>query len=163
MPLLMEFERQTRAPLLVGLGRGEVGEMTTAPQRLFSVIAPGAGLIFSSSLVWWVYNSPRDGMLPECAFYRVTGFFCPGCGGMRSVHDLIHGDLIGALSSNMMIIFVIYALLSMASHLATSIFSIHLRRRLRNLDFLMTVAALIVMVVFGVVRNFKVMSFLQPV
>ena len=32
---------------------------------------------------------------------RPLGFYCPGCGGLRAVNDLTHGDVGAALSSNL--------------------------------------------------------------
>lgn len=32
-----------------------------------------------------------------CAFYSVTGLYCPGCGGTRSLNYLIHGHLLKSL------------------------------------------------------------------
>ncbi|GAA4721028.1 DUF2752 domain-containing protein [Nocardioides conyzicola] len=37
------------------------------------------------------------GLCPSAAL----GFYCPGCGGLRAVNDLTHGDLLGAASSNL--------------------------------------------------------------
>jgi len=31
---------------------------------------------------------------------RLTGIYCPGCGGLRSAHSFIHGDLLAALQAN---------------------------------------------------------------
>ena len=31
---------------------------------------------------------------PPCAFHRLTGFYCPGCGGTRAVKALFHGKII---------------------------------------------------------------------
>lgn len=31
---------------------------------------------------------------------RLTGWWCPGCGGLRAVHALTRGDLVGALHDN---------------------------------------------------------------
>ena len=31
------------------------------------------------------------------------GFYCPGCGGLRAVNDLTHGDVGAALSSNVLV------------------------------------------------------------
>ncbi len=36
------------------------------------------------------------GLCPSAAM----GFYCPGCGGLRAVNDLTHGDVGAALSSN---------------------------------------------------------------
>jgi len=43
---------------------------------------------------------------PKCPIYLVTGFFCPGCGGLRATDSLIHGDLAGALDQNFLILLI---------------------------------------------------------
>jgi hypothetical protein len=47
------------------------------------------------------------GLFPPCPFHSLTGLFCPGCGSQRASHDLIHGDLLGGLSHNPLLIAVI--------------------------------------------------------
>ena len=37
------------------------------------------------------------GLCPSAAM----GVYCPGCGGLRAVNDLTHGDVLGAASSNL--------------------------------------------------------------
>ncbi|MDQ4084948.1 MAG: DUF2752 domain-containing protein [Actinomycetota bacterium] len=39
-----------------------------------------------------------------CPWLALTGTYCPGCGGLRAVHDLTHGDLTAALSSNLLVV-----------------------------------------------------------
>ncbi|GGL84609.1 membrane protein [Streptomyces fumigatiscleroticus] len=43
-------------------------------------------------------NEP--GHYPVCPLLRLTGVYCPGCGGLRSVHALVHGDVLAALRDN---------------------------------------------------------------
>ncbi|MGW2743465.1 DUF2752 domain-containing protein [Streptomyces sp. NPDC001450] len=43
-------------------------------------------------------NEP--GHYPVCPLYRLTGLYCPGCGGLRSAHAFVHGDLFTALHDN---------------------------------------------------------------
>ncbi|NKY16717.1 DUF2752 domain-containing protein [Streptomyces somaliensis] len=43
-------------------------------------------------------NEP--GHYPVCPLLRYTGLYCPGCGGLRSAHALVHGDLGAALGAN---------------------------------------------------------------
>lgn len=42
------------------------------------------------------------GHYPTCPFLLVTGKFCPGCGSLRAVHALTHGDLRTALGLNVL-------------------------------------------------------------
>ncbi|MEU0158512.1 DUF2752 domain-containing protein [Streptomyces sp. NPDC006261] len=43
-------------------------------------------------------NEP--GHYPVCPLLKLTGAFCPGCGGLRSAHAFVHGDLGAAFSAN---------------------------------------------------------------
>ncbi|MEV0120147.1 DUF2752 domain-containing protein [Streptomyces sp. NPDC050703] len=43
-------------------------------------------------------NEP--GHYPACPLLRLTGIYCPGCGGLRSAHAFAHGDLTAALGAN---------------------------------------------------------------
>ncbi len=43
-------------------------------------------------------NEP--GHYPACPLLRATGLYCPGCGGLRSAHAIVHGDLTAALGAN---------------------------------------------------------------
>ncbi|MCM2392372.1 DUF2752 domain-containing protein [Streptomyces albipurpureus] len=42
----------------------------------------------------------EPGHYPVCPLLSVSGVFCPGCGGLRSAHAFIHGDLPAALGAN---------------------------------------------------------------
>ncbi len=39
-----------------------------------------------------------------CPFLLITGRPCPGCGGLRAIHDLVHGDVVAAISSNALVV-----------------------------------------------------------
>ncbi|MEV5547692.1 DUF2752 domain-containing protein [Streptomyces sp. NPDC052309] len=43
-------------------------------------------------------NEP--GHYPVCPLLRFTGIYCPGCGGLRSAHAFVHGDVLTALHAN---------------------------------------------------------------
>ena len=43
-------------------------------------------------------NEP--GHYPVCPLLRFTGLYCPGCGGLRSAHAFVHGDVLAALHAN---------------------------------------------------------------
>lgn len=39
-----------------------------------------------------------------CPFYALTGLWCPGCGGLRAVHNLTDGRLLDAVHSNVLVL-----------------------------------------------------------
>ena len=38
--------------------------------------------------------------MPRCPFHEVTGMHCPGCGGTRAIHALLHGHPLKAIRYN---------------------------------------------------------------
>lgn len=46
------------------------------------------------------FNPAQHGFYPRCAFYQLTGWQCPGCGGLRAAHQLLHGHVLTALHLN---------------------------------------------------------------
>ncbi len=41
-----------------------------------------------------------DSLYPPCPFKALTGWNCPLCGGLRMTHDVLHGDLVAAVTDN---------------------------------------------------------------
>ena len=60
-----------------------------------------------------VVDPNRPGHYPTCPFRALTGLDCPGCGSLRAVHALSHGDVLGALDHNGL--FVLFLPLLVAS------------------------------------------------
>jgi len=44
------------------------------------------------------------GRYPTCPFLAMTGHWCPGCGSLRALHALAHGDLATAVSRNVLLV-----------------------------------------------------------
>lgn len=42
-----------------------------------------------------------------CPFYAVTGWYCPGCGGLRGMNDLTKGHVLDAIHSNVFLLPII--------------------------------------------------------
>lgn len=42
----------------------------------------------------WIFGDSWLVWAPECVFERVTGLYCPGCGGTRSVIALFRGRIV---------------------------------------------------------------------
>ena len=45
-------------------------------------------------------NPEEPGLYPPCLFYSLTGLHCPGCGTLRGLHQLLHGNLLAAIGYN---------------------------------------------------------------
>lgn len=50
------------------------------------------------AVLWVVFS--EDLPISACLFKTVTGYPCPGCGGTRAAHALLHGNLQEALYIN---------------------------------------------------------------
>jgi hypothetical protein len=57
-------------------------------------------------LAWVLYRFPPDqyAFYPRCAFFALTGLKCPGCGGLRAVHEILHGHFLNALDYNPLVV-----------------------------------------------------------
>ncbi|WP_036527322.1 DUF2752 domain-containing protein [Nocardia sp. CNY236] len=51
-----------------------------------------------------------EGSYGVCPLYALTGWYCPGCGGMRAVHHLTDGQIGDAVQSNLLAIPLVLAL-----------------------------------------------------
>jgi len=63
------------------------------------------GLVVGLSLLAYValVDPARGGLYPRCPSRLLLGLDCPFCGGLRGTHDLLHGDLAGALDHNLLL------------------------------------------------------------
>lgn len=52
-------------------------------------------------------NPHEGGNYPTCPSLLITGWYCPGCGTLRAIHDLAHGDVMGALGMNILAVVAI--------------------------------------------------------
>jgi hypothetical protein len=66
--------------------------------------ASTAALVGAATLYTAVVNPNTSGAFPQCITKRFTGLDCPMCGGLRTVHSLSQGDLVGALDHNALVV-----------------------------------------------------------
>src|SRR5580693_9291812 len=38
-----------------------------------------------------LFDPATSGIFPPCPFRYLTGWYCPGCGSLRAIHQLLHG------------------------------------------------------------------------
>jgi hypothetical protein len=104
------------------------------------------------------FNPATTRLFPPCPLHALTGWYCPGCGSLRAMHQLLNGHLQAAFAMNPFAVialpFLIYGLASQAL----------LQLRGRGLpsffipgSWIWTLAAAIA--IFGIARNIPVAPF----
>ncbi|MFG2457319.1 DUF2752 domain-containing protein [Streptomyces sp. NPDC048523] len=75
---------------------------TQRASRLTGLAVPGGILAAVAGAFAYVgtVDPNQPGHYPVCPLYRITGLYCPGCGGLRSAHAFVHGDFLAALQAN---------------------------------------------------------------
>lgn len=48
----------------------------------------------------YTFNPAKSVFYAPCPFHVLTGLYCPGCGSLRALHHLLHGDLAVAFRLN---------------------------------------------------------------
>lgn len=105
-----------------------------------------------------VYDPAKSVIFPPCPLHYLTGLYCPGCGSLRAVHQLLQGNLREAWAMNpltcVLLPFLMYGLASEAL--------LWVRGRRMPEVFLSATAIralCAVIVLFGVVRNLPIHPF----
>lgn len=84
------------------------GETSSPTRRERAPLAPpllAAGGAAVAALALHLRDPQVQGSWGFCPFAVLTGGLdCPGCGGLRAVHHLTHGDLLAAASSNLLLV-----------------------------------------------------------
>ncbi|MEV6397667.1 DUF2752 domain-containing protein [Streptomyces sp. NPDC051907] len=128
-------------------------------RRLAAPLATLAGVAAAFAYVGTV-DPNEPGHYPVCPLLRITGIYCPGCGGLRSAHAFVHGDLPAALGANAMAV-VGYGVFA-------AVWVVWLIRAVRGAPLRVAVAPVWwwalggVLLIFSVVRNLPFGSALAP-
>ena len=118
--------------------------------------------LLAASVALHLRDPHRAGSWGFCPWLALTGTYCPGCGGLRAVNDLTHGDVAAAASSNLLFV---GALPLLGLWWGRSVVD-GWRGVRRHVDerraLLVTYAVLGATVVFWVVRNLPFAGWLTP-
>ncbi len=128
-------------------------------KRLFNavmaiLILTAAGVIYKAFVLTTNIYIP-------CLFYEKTGLYCPGCGISRMFIKLFNFDFYGAFRSNVCLftmfpIFMFYAVFKILRYIKSGK---HSQTKMETV-FVWTV--IVILLLFGVLRNFSAFSYLAP-
>lgn len=80
----------------------ELGRRWSGLRGPSGVLAAASGVV---AYVGWV--SPYEpGNYPTCPILALTGVHCPGCGSLRALHEVVHGDIAAAIGLNLLAVAV---------------------------------------------------------
>lgn len=134
---------------------------TSVMRRFAAPVFVSAALL--AATVYTALADPyRPGFFPSCIFYAASGHWCPGCGGLRAVHELARGDLGAALALNPVVVLVIVPL---GVALVIAWFRAAMRGHTApNIPLWLAITVPVGLMVFWVVRNIPVLEpWLAPV
>jgi hypothetical protein len=119
------------------------------------------GLTLATTALF-VRDPHQHGSWGFCPMYAATGIYCPGCGGLRAVNDLTHGQVGAAFSSNILVTALIPVAVVLLGLWAVDRWRGRYRRipwqRLRPVIY----GLLVVMALFTVARNTGPGAWLAP-
>jgi hypothetical protein len=120
---------------------------------LLAMATVAAGMV-----MLWRFDPATSGVFPPCPLRYLTGWYCPGCGSLRALHALLHGDLQTAWAMNpLTIILLPFLSYGLASHILRSFRGQGLSKVFIPAIWIRALA--LVIVVFGIARNIPVHPF----
>lgn len=122
--------------------------MLKLPDRLFYILL-GIGAIAVLALLCF-FDPSTSAIFPPCPTNALTNLHCPGCGTLRAMYALLHGDVKEALSQNILAVIFIPILP------AIYFFPKYFRKPI------VPAAMLVIFILYAILRNTETFSFLAP-
>lgn len=123
-----------------------------------AVTIGGLALLTAALHVRDPHDSGSWGYCPSAAL----GFWCPGCGGLRAVNDLTHGQVGAAASSNVLFVALLPLLVFLLGRWAFERWTGRVRQPNVRLVRAFLVSLGVAAVVFTVLRNLALGAWLAP-
>jgi hypothetical protein len=120
----------------------------------------GVGLagMAAAVVILGVFDPGTSGIFPPCPVRYLTGWYCPGCGSLRAVHQLLHGNLQAALAMNPLTVGLLpFLTYELASHVVWEFRGRPLTRVSLPAAWIRGLAGVIIL--FGVARNLPMRPF----
>ncbi len=108
-------------------------------------------LAVCAAMVLFFFDPAQYSFYPFCLFYRTTGFQCPGCGSLRALHHLLHGEILQAVRFNALLVLSLPLLVLLVLRAGIHWFNPQLRQS--PVPSTLVWAAIVLVVIFSVARN----------
>ena len=125
--------------------------LAASPWYIVPIIAGGI-LAIGGVVTLFLFDPATHGFYPVCALHQTTGLLCPGCGTLRALHQLTHGNFAAAWRFNPLVV----ALLPVGIWLAArELIWLATARRLPGFVTrpIFGWALMAALVIFGILRN----------
>lgn len=134
--------------------------MTPVRKLLLAALLAGV----AAALVTLRFFDPAtSGVFPPCPVLYLTGWYCPGCGSLRAMHAILHGNLREAWSLNPLTVLLLpFVAYGTGSYALFEIRGRHLPGLFLPAVWIRALCAVIIL--FGIARNIPVhpFDFLAP-
>jgi hypothetical protein len=118
-------------------------------------------IIAISSTVFFVFNNINPSVssfFPPCPFHKLTGLYCPGCGSLRALHQLLHGNISKSFNYNpLMILSLPFIIYSFLSYIIEEIIGKSLPKIFIPAFYIWIL--LVIILLFGILRNIRIYPF----
>lgn len=120
---------------------------------LATLAAFGVGLVLLE-----LFDPATSGIFPPCPLRYLTGWYCPGCGSLRAIHQLLHGNLRAAWALNpLTVVLLPFLTYGLASYALIELRGRGLPQPFLRAGWIRALCAVIIL--FGIARNLPMHPF----
>lgn len=112
------------------------------------------GLMVVALSIFVYFKDPFNGPILPCAFNKLTGFYCPGCGMTRAVNSCFKFQFYQAFRFNALLFIVPVGLVS---------YYVAYHKKKSKTATTILVMMIVVAVGYGILRNIPSFDFLAPI
>ena len=127
------------------------------------LISLAAAFFAAAALAYLYFTEEGEGAGIPCMFYQITGFYCSGCGASRALRSVIHLDFYQALRYNAIFTFALPLIAVYFGALVLSYIRFGKDKISEKIPMKIVWVIVAVAVLYGILRNVPVFSFLAPV
>ena len=129
-----------------------------SPAWVVGLILGALALVGGATIFF--FNPAKYGFYPICLFHQITGLNCPGCGATRALYALVHGNLATAMRDNALLVCALAGLILRVGWVVITKGTSVPAGEFFPAKLLWL--ALVVTLVFAVLRNLPAFAFLAP-